>query len=71
MLIVLGVREYRHGRSHGSSADEHGHTHADGGDHPHARDCGAEAHRHDAPDHGHSNGHDHEGEMGRWGRLTE
>jgi ABC-type nickel/cobalt efflux system permease component RcnA len=48
LLVALGVREYRHGHSHGADA-ERGHHHPDEDGHDHE-------HLHDTP---HSGGHDH------------
>lgn len=64
LLIALGLREYRHGHSHGHSSD---HNHAHDADHHHGHDHGhPHEHDHDSPDHhshshesGHSHGHDH------------
>jgi ABC-type nickel/cobalt efflux system permease component RcnA len=65
LLIGLGVREYRHGHSHGghdhggdggNEGDAgHAHNHVDNG---HAHDGGHE-HAHDDHDHAHDGGHDH------------
>ncbi|MFK5602745.1 MULTISPECIES: hypothetical protein [unclassified Haloferax] len=54
LLIVLGIREYTHGHSHGTHGhddDDHG-GHSHGDDHGHSRDHG-EGH-----DHGHEHSHD-------------
>ena len=65
LLIVLGVREYRHGHSHRHGGRDHAHSH--GGDHPH--DHGRESSRHDGSDH-HSHPHgslDDAADRGLWG----
>jgi ABC-type nickel/cobalt efflux system permease component RcnA len=61
LLIVLGVREYRHGHDHSHGEDGHGDGHDHGGDHSHGHDHGGGGHAHD-----HSHGdaharHDHAG----------
>jgi len=55
LLIFLGIREYRHGHSHGSnehSHGDHGHSH---GEHDHGN--GDDSHDHSAEHDHHSNGH--------------
>lgn len=57
LLIALGVREYRHGHSHGEvrdGSDDHSHD-----DHGHSHD-----------DHDHSHDHSHHGGIGAWLRST-
>ena len=69
LLILLGVREYRHGRSH-SHGDDHSHDH---GDHRHHHDHDeSHDHEHDlahsrvrSPDSGHGRDHSHEHGNGR------
>lgn len=53
LLIALGIREYRHGRSH-SNHDDHSHGH----DHGHSH--GREHDTHDHQGHSHNNSHDHD-----------
>lgn len=60
LLIALGIREYRHGHSHGDR-DDHSHTHDPdhhyGHDHGHSPD-----HEHDSEVyHGHTHDHGHDG----------
>ncbi|MDS0473445.1 hypothetical protein [Natrinema sp. 1APR25-10V2] len=60
LLIALGVREYRHGHTHGSHADEHEHDSPDAdrvADHRHGSD-----HEH-SHDHGHAHDHDSRGDL--------
>lgn len=78
LLIALGVREYRHGHSHGGVRDgsedhshdgddgrseDDGHSHDD--DHGHSHD---DDHSHN--EHGHSHDHSHHGRIGAWLRST-
>ncbi|QWC18405.1 hypothetical protein [Halorubrum sp. 2020YC2] len=82
LLIGLGVREYRHGHSHGSPGEDHEHGHDE---HEHGHDeheHGHEAHDHDHDadhghdstedrddhDHTHAEPHDHD-DGGRFARL--
>ncbi|WP_265107887.1 hypothetical protein [Halosolutus halophilus] len=59
LLIVLGIREYFHGHSHGSHEDDHDHS----ADHHHEHNVD---HHHGHPhDHGHSHGHDGSGLLSR------
>ena len=65
LLILLGIREYRHGHSHGHG-DGHSHGHGDGHSHGHGDEKNADhGHAHDEHDHGHAHdehdghGHDH------------
>jgi ABC-type nickel/cobalt efflux system permease component RcnA len=59
LLIALGIREYRHGHSHGIGTDDGGHNHDHGDDgHSHGHDDGG--HNHDYG-HGHDHGHNHGG----------
>jgi len=63
VLVALGIREYRHGRSHGHSEDQHSHDHGDGGGHAHEHDGSHahEAHSHADHEHGHAHDdHDHD-----------
>ncbi|EMA07205.1 hypothetical protein [Haloferax denitrificans] len=68
LLIALGVREYAHGRSHGTHGhDGHGsHSHGDGHegghDHEHSHDDG-HSHSHD------HDGHSHDRDSGLFARL--
>ena len=68
LLVLLGVREYRHGRDHGHGDTEdggHGHEHGHGATdgHDHARS--------DSQTH-HATGHSHHNDSGgRWSRLRE
>jgi len=56
LLIALGIREYRHGHSHGTHDDDHDRSHGDHGhDHSHDHD-----HSHGDHDHEHGHGHDHD-----------
>ncbi|TVT95500.1 hypothetical protein [Haloferax volcanii] len=58
LLIVLGIREYTHGHSHGT----HGHDDDDHGGHSHGDDHGeGHDHGHSHDDRGHSHSHDHDG----------
>ncbi|WEL29414.1 hypothetical protein [Haloferax volcanii] len=58
LLIVLGIREYTHGHSHGT----HGHDDDDHGGHSHGDDHGeGHDHEHSHDDRGHSHSHDHDG----------
>lgn len=52
LLIILGIREYRHGHSHGSHDSEHGH------DHGHEHNSKGH-HSHDYDHHTHGDGHGH------------
>jgi ABC-type nickel/cobalt efflux system permease component RcnA len=73
LLIALGIREYRHGHSHGTHGDghdqsdgdhDHGHSHDDHPHdlaHPHDHSHG---HDHTHGDHDHADGHSHGGENG-------
>ncbi|MEF8779720.1 MAG: hypothetical protein V5A46_03455 [Haloferacaceae archaeon] len=60
LLILLGIREYRHGHSHGEHGHEsgHGHTH-DHGDHSHGDAAPHESVLTDVGHHDHGDGHDH------------
>ena len=66
LLVLLGVREYRHGRDHGHGDTEdggHGHGHGATDGHDHARS--------DSQTH-HATGHSHHNDSGgRWSRLRE
>lgn len=70
LLIALGVREYRHGHSHGgghahSHGDDHDHSHEDGHDHSHEDGHShGEDHEHDEDDHSHEDTHSHDHEDG-------
>jgi hypothetical protein len=69
LLVLLGIREYRHGHSHGHGGS-HSHEHDDGHEHGHDHESG---HEHDhgnghGHDHGNGHGHDHE-ERGVGARL--
>ncbi|QIB78414.1 hypothetical protein G3A49_09810 [Haloferax volcanii] len=58
LLIVLGIREYTQGHSHGT----HGHDDDDHGGHSHGDDHGeGHDHGHSHDDRGHSHSHDHDG----------
>jgi nickel/cobalt exporter len=57
LLILLGVREYRHGHSHGQ------HGHGDGHDHTHGDGHG------DGHDHSHGDGHSHGDSIGLLARV--
>ncbi len=75
LLILLGIREYRHGHSHGHGIDrdsdegnEHGHEHDDSHEHDHSHDHDhslendqPHGHAHDR-DHPRDNSHDHHDE---------
>ncbi|RDZ40737.1 hypothetical protein C5B89_01925 [Haloferax sp. Atlit-47N] len=64
LLIVLGIREYTHGHSHGT----HGHDDDDHGGHSHGHDHGHE-HSHDG-DQSHSRDHDGNGLFARLKRFV-
>ncbi|WP_232686003.1 hypothetical protein [Halobacterium zhouii] len=66
LLILLGVREYRHGHSHGhGGADDHSHdnSHDHSHDHSHSHDQHSasldESHSHDAHSHDEPHSHEH------------
>ena len=64
LLVALGVREYFHGHSHGSSGDGHSHDHGDDHSHDHAGDDHqhdhADEHAHEHADDHHHDEHDHD-----------
>ena len=60
LLIVLGIREYFHGHSHGAHDHDDGHSH--GGDHSHDGHSHDHSHPHDG---GHSHDHDDGGRLSR------
>jgi hypothetical protein len=73
LLVLLGIREYRHGHSHGHGDghgqehdDGHGHEYGDGHEHGHAHE---HSHSHDRDD-GHAHDHDHE-DRGVGARLKQ
>ncbi|QKY20102.1 hypothetical protein B4589_006805 [Halolamina sp. CBA1230] len=76
LLILLGLREYYGGHSHGHGGghehDDGGHTH-DHADSEHAHHHGDDGHTHDHGDHGdgeHSHSHDHShDDAGWWARV--
>jgi ABC-type uncharacterized transport system, permease component len=69
LLVGLGIREYRHGHSHGTHSDEsddhsHEHTHDHDSGHAHDHD-GGHAHDHDSGHaHDHDSGHAHDHDSG-------
>jgi ABC-type nickel/cobalt efflux system permease component RcnA len=63
LLVVLGIREYRHGHSHGTRGDHHDHSHDHDHDHSHDHD-----HDH-SHDHDHDHSHDHDDGDGLVSRL--
>jgi hypothetical protein len=82
LLILLGVREYRHGHSHSHREDGHDHSHSYGDAHDHAHDAGdgvskfdhfggdhEHSHDHGGHDHGHGHSHDHSHDHGDGGGL--
>ena len=72
LLILLGIREYRHGHSHSHGGDD-GHAHGHDGDetHPHNHDHRGERHGHSYDhSHDHANEHDHSDE-GLFARVKD
>jgi ABC-type nickel/cobalt efflux system permease component RcnA len=74
LLVLLGVREYRHGRDHGHGEMEdggHGHGETEDGGHGHGATDGhdhvhSDSQTHHATEHSHHNDSD-----GRWSRLRD
>ncbi|WP_436928127.1 hypothetical protein [Halosimplex amylolyticum] len=58
LLIALGIREYRHGHSHGTH-EEHDHSHGTHEEHDHSHGDHGHDHSHDH-EHGHSHSHENE-----------